>query len=120
MKACLQASTGPLDTLRPGKPAEPSPAPGEALLKVEFAALNPADRYLAEGQYPAKPPLPHILGRDGIGTVKQIGPGASDLKIGDRRAGLRGAGGGDPAGTLSPRAGAPWRNLGEDPTGWYH
>jgi hypothetical protein len=28
----------------------------EVLLRLTRAALNPADRYLAEGQYPAKPP----------------------------------------------------------------
>jgi NADPH2:quinone reductase len=42
---------------------------GEVVLKVRYAALNPADRYLAEGRYPAKPALPHILGRDGVGEA---------------------------------------------------
>jgi len=30
-------------------------------------ALNPADAFLAQRMYPAKPPLPHILGRAGVG-----------------------------------------------------
>jgi len=41
MKAWLLDSIGSLDSLRFGEIADPSPAPGEALLKVEFAALNP-------------------------------------------------------------------------------
>ena len=65
----------------------PSPGPNKALLRVEFAALNPADRYLAEGQYPAKPALPHILGRDANGTVVALGSGVNEgsLKVGDKR-----------------------------------
>src|SRR6266436_4705241 len=91
MKAWLLDDFTGLDRLRLAEAPEPLPQPGEAILALRYAALNPADRYLAEGQYPAKPPLPHILGRDGIGTVTQIGPGVSDLKVGDQLAILRGA-----------------------------
>ena len=44
--------------LRLGEMAEPVPQGNEVLLEVSYAALNPADRYLAERQYPANPPLP--------------------------------------------------------------
>jgi Alcohol dehydrogenase GroES-like domain len=52
-----------------GEVPDPEPGPGQVLLRVRFAALNPADAFLAEARYPAKPPLPHILGRDGVGDV---------------------------------------------------
>jgi NADPH2:quinone reductase len=80
--------------------------------------LNPADRYLAEGQYPAKPPLPHILGRDGIGTVVQVGAGASGVRVGDRRIILRGDVGVKRAGTFAQRVSVPEANLVEMPPGW--
>ena len=59
-------------------------------MDVRFAALNPADRYLAEGQYPAKPALPHVLGRDGVGTVREIGAGVTSVKPGETVVVLRG------------------------------
>ena len=37
--------------------------------KTSASVTQAVDRYLAERQYPAKPPLPHTLGRDGMGTV---------------------------------------------------
>src|SRR5579864_7659729 len=73
---------------------------GEVVMAVEYAALNPADRYLAEGQYPASPPLPHILGRDGVGTIVEVGPGVEGVRAGQRRAILRGEVGVSRAGTL--------------------
>jgi len=97
---------------------EPVPQPGEALLDLHFAALNPADRYLAEGQYPARPALPHILGRDGIGTVVQLGGGVSDVRVGEHRAILRGEVGVSRAGTFAQRVSVPLENLVEVPPDW--
>jgi NADPH2:quinone reductase len=62
---------------------DPVPAAGELLVDVAFAALNPADRYLAEGAYPGKPTFPHILGRDGLGTVAALGAGVTGFKVGE-------------------------------------
>jgi NADPH2:quinone reductase len=97
---------------------EPQPAAGEVVLDVSYAGLNPADRYLAEGQYPARPPLPHILGRDGIGTVAQIGLGVTGLRIGDRRVILRGEVGVSRAGTFAQKVAVPIQSLVEIPAGW--
>jgi NADPH2:quinone reductase len=92
------------------------PQPAEALLEVHFAALNPADRYLAERQYPAKPSLPHILGRDGMGVVRQSGSG--DLKAGERRAVLRGDVGGERPGTFAEKVAVPTNSLVGYPSEW--
>jgi NADPH2:quinone reductase len=97
---------------------DPAPQEHEAVLELRYAALNPADRYLAEGQYPAKPPLPHILGRDGIGTVVQVGAGASGVRVGDRRIILRGDVGVKRAGTFAQRVSVPEAHLVEMPPGW--
>ena len=60
------------------------------VLRVHFAALNPADRYLAQGEYPAKPPMPHILGRDGSGEIAAAGSmaGSGAVVVIERSAGL--------------------------------
>src|SRR6266849_787159 len=90
MKAWLLDDFTGVDRLRLAEAPDPVPQPGEAVVEIQYAALNPADRYLAEGQYPAKPALPHILGRDGIGTVVAVGPDVSEVRVGDRRVILRG------------------------------
>jgi NADPH:quinone reductase len=97
---------------------DPVPAVGEVLLDLDYAGLNPADRYLAEGQYPAKPPLPHILGRDGVGRVASLGPGVSDLRIGDQRAILRSEIGVERPGTFAQRVVVPADALVPIPEGW--
>jgi NADPH2:quinone reductase len=119
MKAWLLHLRGSLDDLHLGEAPDPKPGPGEALFRVEFAALNPADRYLAEDQYPAKPAFPHVLGRDGVGTVVAIGPGTpSDLKVGDRRLVLRSEVGVDRPGTFAQLVSVPAESLAPIPAGW--
>src|SRR5689334_5968955 len=118
MKAWLLDQLGSIDNLRLGEVAEPVPAAGEAVLKVQFAALNPADRYLAEAQYPAKPTMPHILGRDGIGTVTAVGAGVENVRVGDRRVILRSEIGVNRAGTLAEYVAAPVESLVAPPEGW--
>jgi NADPH2:quinone reductase len=118
MKAWLLDRIGSLDNLRLGEVGDPAAAPGEALLRVEHAALNPADRYLAEGQYPAKPAMPHILGRDGIGTVVAVGSGVIETRIGDRRLVLRSQIGVTRPGTFAQFVSVPVESLVEPPAGW--
>ena len=118
MRAWLLDKFEGLSHLRLGDVADPQPGAGEVVLEVSYAGLNPADRYLSEGQYPARPPLPHILGRDGVGTIVQIGPAVTGLRIGDRRVILRGEVGVSRAGTFAQRVAVPIQSLVEIPTGW--
>lgn len=118
MKAWLLDELKGIDRLRIAEIPNPTPQPGEVILQLQYAGLNPADRYLAEGQYPAKPSFPHILGRDGIGTVTQGGAGVSGVKVGDKRALLRGDVGVNRAGTFAEKVAVPVDNLIEMPAGW--
>jgi len=104
--------------LRLGDTDEPSAQAGEVVLELRYAALNPADRYLAERQYPAKPCLPHILGRDGVGTVAAVGPGVAGISVGERRLILRGELGSERRGTFAERVAVPVENLTGIPSGW--
>src|SRR5947208_9635732 len=97
---------------------DPTPAENQVVLEILYAAINPADRYLAEGQYPAKPPVPHILGRDGFGKVVAVGPGVKDVRVGDFRTILRGETGVSRAGTLAQRVAVAVHDLVEKPAGW--
>jgi NADPH2:quinone reductase len=118
MRAWLLDRFEGLGALRLAEVADPAAGAGEVVMEVEYAALNPADRYLAEGHYPARPPLPHILGRDGCGRIVAIGPGVEGLKIGDWRAILRGDVGVSRAGTFAEKVAAPVQSLVEIPQGW--
>ena len=118
MKAWLLDSLTGLDKLHPADIPDPVPVPSEVLLQVHLAALNPADRYLAENQYPARPPLPHILGRDGMGTIVALGPDVRDLKIGDRAMLIRSEVGVNRAGAFAELAAVPTDALAPIPAGW--
>ena len=118
MRAWLLDNLIGLDGLRFGTVPDPVPAPDEVVLRVQYAALNPADRYVAERQYPAKPPLPHILGRDGIGTVVAVGAGVQGHAVGDLRIVLRGDTGVESPGTFAEQVAVPAQNLIEVPAGW--
>jgi NADPH2:quinone reductase len=118
MRAWLLDDLAGIEHLRLAEVADPAPNPGEVILEVQYAALNPADRYLAERQYPAKPALPHILGRDGIGRVVQVGDGVSEIRVGDQRAILRGDVGVSRWGTFAERLAVPVENLVETSADW--
>ena len=47
----------------------PEPGPGEVLVELRFAGVNPVDRYLAEGRIGRDGPLPRTLGSEGSGRV---------------------------------------------------
>ncbi|WP_428938190.1 quinone oxidoreductase family protein [Fontivita pretiosa] len=118
MKAWIIESFDGIDKARLAEVPDPRPAAGEALLKVRFAALNPADAYLAQGQYPAKPPLPHILGRDGMGQIVELGAGVSSLRVGQKQVVLRGEVGITRWGTLAQLVSVPVGSLVDVPQGW--
>ncbi len=118
MKAWLMDDYTGIENLRLGEVPDPIVRPAEAILEVQYAALNPADRYLAERQYPAKPVLPHILGRDGMGTIAGIGAGVTEMQVGQKRVLLRGEVGINRPGTFAQRAAVPADNLVEIPKGW--
>lgn len=118
MQAWLLDDLAGLEALRLAEVADIAPRRGEVVLDLRFAGLNPADRYLAERQYPARPPLPHVLGRDGLGTVAQVGDGVSGVRPGDRRLILRGETGVTRWGTFAHRVAVSAENLAEIPAGW--
>lgn len=51
----------------------PAPAPGQVLVRVLAAPINPADLNVFEGTYGIKPPLPITGGIEGVGVVADTG-----------------------------------------------
>ena len=107
-----------VDKLRFDEVLDPQPRPGQAVVKIIYAGLNPADAFLAQAQYPAKPPLPHILGRDGVGEVVAVGEGVDAVKRGDVVGILRGDTGVESWGTLAEKTAVDASHLVPIPSGW--
>lgn len=118
MRAWLMDGYDGVDKLRLGEIQDPRPGPAQVLLRIRFAALNPADAFLAQGMYPAKPAFPHILGRDGVGDVLETGPGVSNVKVGDTVGVLRCDAGVSVWGTLAEKAVVPAASLAPVAAGW--
>jgi NADPH2:quinone reductase len=60
----------------------PSPAAGQALVRIEAAGVNFIDIYHRTGHYQL--PLPVSMGVEGAGIVEQVGPGVSEIRVGQR------------------------------------
>ncbi len=84
MKAMLLTGHGGTDMMRYGDAADPKAGPGEVVVDVHAASVNGADPKVRRGggRYQLGQ-FPHILGRDFSGVVSAVGPGVSDLKVGD-------------------------------------
>jgi len=64
----------------------PKPAPGEALIKVEYVGICGSDLHYFEAGRIADfiVECPFVLGHEASGTVIELGQGVTNLKIGDR------------------------------------
>ncbi|MBQ4551922.1 MAG: NAD(P)H-quinone oxidoreductase [Clostridia bacterium] len=76
----------------------PNPIMGaaDALVKIEYAALNRADLLQREGNYPPPPGCPDWMGLEISGTIVDLGEEAkekSNYKVGDKVCALLGGGG---------------------------
>ena len=60
----------------------PTPAPGEVLIRLRAAALNHIDIWVRQGQ--PSVPKPRILGSDGAGVVEALGEGVDGFSPGQR------------------------------------
>src|SRR4051812_39713261 len=108
-----------IDKVHLGEAPDPSPGPNQVLIDLLFAGLNPADRYLAENLYPAKPTsFPLILGRDGVGIVRELGSGATKFKVGQKVHILHGFAGINFNGTFAEQLVADVDTLDAVPDGW--
>ena len=58
------------------------PGEGQVRLKQTAVGLNYIDVYHRTGLYPVEPPL--VIGLEAAGEVIAVGPGVTDLKLGDR------------------------------------
>jgi NADPH:quinone reductase len=84
MKAIQVQKFGGPEVLEFREIPTPRPGPGQILVRVHAAGVNPYDTYMRNGTYAIKPPLPYIPGSDAAGTVEAVGDGVRKTKPGDR------------------------------------
>jgi NADPH:quinone reductase-like Zn-dependent oxidoreductase len=85
MKAVLFDTFGGPEVLQVRDIPEPVPGDGEVLVEIHASTINPADCHVRRGarQNIVTTKFPIRLGRDISGIVKKLGPGVTDLKVGD-------------------------------------
>jgi NADPH:quinone reductase len=62
----------------------PAPGPGQIKIKNHACGVNFIDTYFRMGMYPSPVGLPFVSGNEGAGEVIAVGPGVTDIKVGDR------------------------------------
>ena len=75
---------GPPNVMRFERVLRPTPGPSEVLVKVEAAGVGPWDGWIRAGKSALPQPLPLTLGSDLSGEIGAVGPGVSDLRVGDQ------------------------------------
>jgi len=73
----------PADVLRVESRPWPVPGPGEAVVKMRAAPINPADLNQIEGKYPVRPELPATPGFEGAGVVVDLGANVTNVVVGN-------------------------------------
>jgi len=62
----------------------PIPNEGQVLVRIEASGLCHTDIHAAHGDWPVKPTPPFTPGHEGVGIVTALGPGVTEVAVGDR------------------------------------
>ena len=81
MKAIRIHNPGGPEALTLDEVPDPTPAAGQAVVKLAAAGVNYIDVYFRTGTY--KAPLPLTIGLEGAGEVSTVGQGVTEVKPGD-------------------------------------
>ena len=84
MKAIQVQAFGPPEVMKLQPVAQLEPAPGQVLVKIGAAGVNPVDAYIRSGLYRPDLPRPFTPGIDGAGTVEAVGPDVTKVRAGQR------------------------------------
>lgn len=84
MKAIRVNEFGDPGVMRLEEVADPEPGPGQVVIRVRAAGVNPVDTYIRGGLHGYQMELPLTPGFDASGTVESVGKGVTGWKKGDR------------------------------------
>jgi NADPH:quinone reductase len=94
------AAHGPPEVLRLAERPDPTPGPGEVLVRIRAANVNPTDVAVRSGDHPRSPVPPFVPGWDLAGVVHAVGEGVDGFATGQRVVGMI------PWGRIAGRVGA--------------
>jgi mitochondrial enoyl-[acyl-carrier protein] reductase / trans-2-enoyl-CoA reductase len=80
--AVYETHGNPANVLRVESRPWPTPAAGEAVVKMRAAPINPADLNQIEGKYPLRPELPATPGFEGAGVIVDLGLDVTNVAVG--------------------------------------
>jgi mitochondrial enoyl-[acyl-carrier protein] reductase / trans-2-enoyl-CoA reductase len=80
--AVYETHGNPADVLRVELRSWPTPGPGEVIVKMRAAPINPADLNQIEGKYPVRAELPATPGFEGAGMIADVGAEVTGLTNG--------------------------------------
>jgi len=92
MKALLSKQVGGPETLVLDDLPDPEPREGQAVVRVKACGVNYPDVLIIEDKYQFKPARPFSPGGEFSGIVDKVGPGVTNVKVGDRVLGNLGNG----------------------------
>ena len=84
MKAIRVHQFGGAEVLKLEELPDPQPGPGQVVIRVGAAGVNPVEAYVRTGTYASKPSLPYTPGTDAAGVVTSVGSDVKRVKAGDR------------------------------------
>lgn len=82
--AAYVTQLGPAGLIQVGQLPMPAVGPTDVQVRTEALAVNQVDTLVRSGGYATPTPFPFVIGRDLVGTVTAVGPGAVGFRIGDR------------------------------------
>lgn len=83
--AIVYTEIGPPSVLRLEEVPDPVAGPGQLLVRLRAAGVNPIDAKLRGGVRPSEPiTAPRRVGFDGAGVVEALGAGVTGFAVGDR------------------------------------
>jgi NADPH:quinone reductase len=84
MKAIRVHEFGAPEVMRLEEVADPHPGPGEVVVTLAAAGVNPVDAYFRSGIYRPDLQLPFTPGLDGAGVISAVGPDVHHRRPGQR------------------------------------
>ncbi len=84
MKAIRVHEFGAPEVMKLEELPDPTPGPGQAVVRIRAAGVNPVETYIRSGAYANKPAVPYTPGSDAAGTIHRVGEGVTSWAPGDR------------------------------------
>jgi NADPH2:quinone reductase len=84
MRALVCEAYGPVENLKIAELPMPEPKAGEILMRVGAAGVSFAALLGMQGKHQNKPALPYVPGNEMAGHVVKLGPGVTNLAVGQR------------------------------------